>query len=178
MFFKQIFYLCWLIWVLPFCLVAFLCFLVFSLLLNLIPDFFKCLWYQRQVTQASSLQNSCSKQLFGKPAGSSAYVHKNNSTIDIYWEVSKNIWQMLPKKDSFVRKNVIWQTYGANQNMLNLGKEKKGWQKNNQKWLVGGVTARKSDATHSEWPRCCWLILLDFLWGCLLILLAFYKTNK
>ena len=51
------------------------------------------------------------------------------------------------------------------------------------------VTAKKSDTNHSKkqdfvsdmlfkWPLWCWLILLYFLWKCLLMLLVLCETNK
>ena len=86
---------------------------------------------------------------------------------------------MIAKKDSFARKKVmIWQTYGATQNMLNLEKRGKVDKKVTKTDAVGAVTTKKSDATQWEWPFWCWIILLYFLWVYLLILLAFYETNK
>ena len=97
---------------------------------------------------------------------------------------------MLPKKNALVRKNVmIWQKYGVIQNVCHSGKRggKIDQKKVTKNYVGGGFAAKKCDATHSkektrfcEWRSFqCWLVLLHFLWVYLLmILLAFYKTNK
>ena len=75
---------------------------------------------------------------------------------------------MLPKKSSFVRKNVmIWQKYGAIENVRHSGKKgRKADRKLTQSDGGGRVAANKGDSTHSknrdftsdvlfEWPLWC-----------------------
>ena len=59
---------------------------------------------KEKVPQTSFLQNSCSKQLFGKLAGRSAYVHKKNSAIDVLLGNIQKILLDASKKEQFCRK--------------------------------------------------------------------------
>ena len=91
---------------------------------------------------------------------------------------------MLLKKSTFVRKNdMIWQKYGVTQERG----EERLTKKVRKKYVGGGSTAKECDATHSKKKKnfardvlldASWL-LMYFLWVYLLMmLLAFYETNK
>ena len=148
------------------------------------------------------MQNSCSEQLFGKLTGRSASIHKKSSTIDICGELSKNFWgaiffntqidgcfwkrtvllEKLLWYDKSMKTFKTWVTHERVEGRLTkkVAKNdvgggvaaKKKWYHSLKKNEILRVTCFLNDPYDAD-LFCC------FLWVYLLmILLAFYETNK
>ena len=127
---------------------------------------------------------------------------KRTALLIIYWEISKNFYGSYFfntqidgcfQKRTVLFEKVLWydKSIGPFKTCVSQEKEEGKLKKKLQNSDVGGGVGAKKMWCYSlkkqdfesdvlfEWPRWCWLILLYSLWVYLLMmLLAFYETNK
>ena len=133
------------------------------------------------------MQNSCSKQIFGKLTGRSTVVHKKNCTVDILLGIIQkpfreksllyaNRW-LLPKRTLLLEK-MSWYDKSIGSFKMRVTQERRGrrlTKKVTKKYIWRGFAARKiwchslkkkqKKTRFCKWRSFrCWLIFLYFLW--------------